>query len=92
MKEYVCKFVGGKMDGQIVPRDVAMECDTMTGLSEDLTEWRNHGAIVHRPELDNQPEFEGYIGPMWDGTTKTFGRDVGVLRYETQEVYDLLSR
>ena len=53
------------------------------GYSEDLTELREQGCCVHRAELDNQPMFEGFLGPMWDG---------GCLRYETQEVYDMLSQ
>ena len=32
--------------------------------------------------LEDQPLVDGYLGPMWDG---------GYLRYETQEVYDVLS-
>ena len=54
-----------------------------TGVTEDLTEFREQGACVHRAELDNQPTYKGWLGPMWDG---------GHLRYETQEVYDVLSR
>ena len=53
------------------------------GYSEDLSELRAQGICVHRAELDNQPEYEGFLGPMWDG---------GMLRYETTEVYDMLSR
>lgn len=53
------------------------------GYSEDLSEERAKGYCVHRAELDNQPEFEGFLGPMWDG---------GMLRYETPEIYDILSR
>ncbi|MBR4377335.1 MAG: hypothetical protein IKP50_00395 [Bacilli bacterium] len=52
------------------------------GYSEDLSELRAQGRCVHRAELDNKPEYEGFIGPMWDG---------GRFRYETQEVYDILS-
>lgn len=44
------------------------------------TKERQNGGCVPRKELDNQPIFEGYLSPMWGG---------GVLRYETQEVYDL---
>jgi hypothetical protein len=55
----------------------------LTGYTEDLSERRAAGDIVHRAELDNQPEFEGFLGPMWDG---------GMLRYETAEMYDRLSR
>ena len=88
MKNYICKFVGGPKEGIMTYVDALVCCD---GKSEDYTEWRNHGAIVPREELDNQPTFNGYIGPMWDGTVKIKGVEHGVLRYETQEVYDLLS-
>lgn len=53
------------------------------GYTEDLSELRAKGACVHRAELDNEPIYEGFLGPMWDG---------GDFRYETQEVYDMLSR
>lgn len=53
------------------------------GYTEDLSELRAKGACVHRAELDNKPIYEGFLGPMWDG---------GDFRYETQEVYDMLSR
>ena len=53
------------------------------GMTEDLSEDRAKGRLVHRAELDNKPEYEGYAGPMWDGDG---------YRYETWEVYDMLSR
>ena len=52
------------------------------GHVSDLSELRKRGYCVHREELDNRPRYEGFVGPMWDG---------GDFRYETQEVYDLLS-
>ena len=55
---------------------------TIVGYTEDLTEARNKGAWVHCKELDNQPIIKGFLSPMYDG---------GKLRYETQEVYDILS-
>ena len=54
----------------------------ISGYTEDLSEVRARGGCVHRAELDNQPEYKGFLGPMWDD---------GRLRYETQEVYDVLS-
>lgn len=54
----------------------------VTGYTEDLSKRRAEGDLVHRAELDNQPKFYGFLGPMWDG---------GKLRYETQQVYDALS-
>ena len=55
----------------------------VVGYTEDLTPLRASGALVHRAELDNQPKLENLCGPMWDG---------GMLRYESWDVYDLLSR
>lgn len=79
----VAIFVGGNLNG--------LECDVNE--LELLTEWsgrysmnwsaeRNMGAIVPRAELDNRPIINGYLSPMWDGDK---------LRYETREVYDVLS-
>lgn len=48
----------------------------------DLSEIRVKGGCVHRAELDNKPIYEGFLGPMWDG---------GNYRYDTQEIYDILS-
>lgn len=53
-----------------------------TGLSEDLSKERSEGKCVHRAELDNKPEYRGWCGPMWDGDG---------YRYETWEMYDMLS-
>ena len=77
-------FVGGFLNNQMFA-DVndAKKVIQCIGYTEDLTEKRNQGILVRREELDNQPQFEGYLGPMWDGDC---------LRYETQEVYDMLSR
>ena len=41
-----------------------------------------------RKELFGQPTFSGVLGPMWDGTDD-FGN--AVIRYETQEAYNILS-
>lgn len=71
---------GGKLAGTYNVDDLWKFAN---GKSEDLSEARNRGACVHRAELDNQPTLEGYCGPMWDGDA---------LRYETQEIYDALSR
>ena len=81
----VCKFYGGRMHGWVIPLEFA---ETMTERrSEDLSQYRARGMLVHREELDNKPEFAGYLGPRWDGMSD----GAGVLRYETQEVYDMLS-
>lgn len=84
---FMCEFIGGPLAGT-VPLEVA---ETMTDMrSADLSVDRARGALVHRAELDNRPVFDGYCGPMWDGTRS--GGNVGVLRYETWAVYDMMSR
>ena len=108
MKKFAYHFVGGPLNGVTFtnPDDAWAFSD---GHSEDLTDIRKAGGCVHREELDNQPTFHGYLGPMWDGErvkgtdgqyhhtfedfTPAEPRDsYFVLRYETQEVYDMLSR
>lgn len=60
----------------------AKELNIQIGLTKDLSEIRIRGGLVCDARLDNQPTFKGYCGPMLDG---------GCLRYETWEVYDLMS-
>ncbi len=84
------RVYGGKLQSVVVGTPIDVEKLVVTarllgikvGKSEDLSELRAKGACVHRAELDNQPEFEGYCGPMWDG---------GCLRYETWEIYNAFS-
>ncbi|WP_407399648.1 hypothetical protein [Treponema sp.] len=73
-------FVGGRFDGLVCDIE-AMKGKSNGKLSFDYSALRKQGACVPRAELDNQPLFDGYLSPMWDG---------GMLRYETQEVYDLM--
>ena len=81
MKAY---FAGGRYNGLEIDTQVILESNLWNGeLTEDLSEIRARGGWVHRAELDNQPKVNGYLSPMWDGDG---------LRYETQEVYDMLSR
>jgi hypothetical protein len=81
---YICEFVGGPLNGQMLLRDAEKLTDKR---SADLSEVRKAGGFVCREELDNKPEFDGYCGPMWDGTR---GKDVAVLRYETWDVYNTM--
>ena len=39
--------------------------------------------IGQRQELHGAPRFKGLVGPMWDGD---------MIRYETPEMYEILSR
>ena len=88
--KYICQFVGGNLNGTMAYDEACRCCN---GRSEDLSEVRKvNRYAVHRPELDNQPTFDGYLGPMWDGTRNINGVETAVLRYETPEVYDMLSR
>lgn len=80
--EFKVRFVGGKYDG-LYTREEALETVPVIGETENLTEVRAKGGIVHRKELDCQPIFDGYLGPMW-------GEDC--LWYETPEVYRAMSR
>lgn len=81
-----CYFVGGAYNNQMFA-DVndAKSIIAYNGYTEDLTDIRNQGGYGHREELDNQPLFTGYLSPMWDDL-------LHALRYETQEVYNILSR
>ena len=68
-------------------KDLVVKAESMGfkfRLSPDNSEKRNKGYLVARAELDNQPQFIGcdYLGPMWDGDE---------LRYETPEIYNMMS-
>lgn len=83
--EFMYEFVGGKYNGQTMTK---AEVETLShGLTEDLTHIRQKGGTCHRKELDNQPLVDGYLSPMYSHI------DYGLvyLRYETQEVYNILS-
>ena len=77
-------FVGGQYHGQTIDVEEIYTNGMWNGrFSPYWGEERERGACVPRAELDNLPLVDGYLGPMWDG---------GMLRYETQDVYDCLSR
>ena len=82
--KFTCEFIGGPLAG-MMPLERAEKLTTER--SEDLSEIRKRGGLVHRAELDNKPVFDGYAGPMWDGMR---GPGRAVLRYETWEVYDMM--
>lgn len=89
----VYEFVGGAFNGEIFSAEDAYRLHGIcgSGYSSDWSQERECGACVPRVELDNELQFKGYLGPMWDGTRRINGEKVYVLRYETQEVYDMLS-
>ena len=76
-------FVGGAYDGKYMT-EAQVEKDLCNGKhSADLSEARARGGCVHHAVLDNCPMVDGYLSPMWDG---------GMLRYETPDIYEMLSR
>lgn len=78
------KFVGGKYNGWVVDEWELEFLDAWTGrYTPNHSNERYKGICCPRAELDNRPIIDSYLSPMWDG---------GMLRYETQEAYDWLSR
>ena len=60
-------FVGGKLNGTVTTTEEIKAKYWNGKLTEDLSEVRARGGLVHREELDNQPMVDGYLSPMWDG-------------------------
>ena len=65
---------------------------TVKGYTDDLSEDRKKGALVHRQELDSRPLYAGYLGPMFNGYTTENGEKILNLRYETQQAYNELCK
>lgn len=96
------KFVGGQFNGQTRTETEAQSIWPLygCGLSKDWSKERSEGACVPSELLDREYLFEGYLDPMIDGyivggsiySEEPTEYDGIVLRYETQEVYDMLSR
>ena len=82
---YLYVFYGGELNGKTLNKNSIDKIANNT--TDDYSSKRENGICVHRKELDNQPIINGYLGPMYENI------DFGIvyLRYETQEVYDLLS-
>jgi len=84
--EYLYTFSGGNLSGKTLTRK---EIDKIAnGKTQDMYKEIEQGITVHRKELDNQPTVNGYLGPMFGKIE--FGKIY--LNYETQEIYDMLSR
>ena len=79
MKAY---FAGGQYSGQLLDME-QLEAISNGERRPDYSAERARGYCVPRAELDNVPLVDGYLAPMWDG---------GRLRYETAEVYEMLSQ
>ena len=73
-------FVGGKYNGLMVDHKTLMEM----GNGQFTLRWsqcKEHKPLLLNLDLEDQPMVDGYLSPMQDGDR---------LRYETQEVYDLM--
>jgi hypothetical protein len=85
--ELLYELVGGEYAGTYTEEEVkALPCFSGR-YSRDWSKERAAGGFVHRAELDNKPQLDGYLGPMMGG----YRDSKMVLRYETQDVYDRLS-
>jgi len=84
--EYLYVFYGGNLNRKILTREQVNKISKET--TQNFEEERKNGLLVHRKELDDQPIVENYLGPMFEEID--YGKIY--LRYETQEVYDMLSR
>ena len=87
-QDFLYQLVGGEYAGTYTREEAEKLPIREPELTDDLDDIRARGGFVHRKELDNQFQFKGYMGPMWNGTKD--GK--GVIRYETPEVNDMLSR
>ena len=87
-QDFLYQLVGGEYAGTYTREEAEKLPIREPELTDDLDDIRARGGFVHRKELDNQFQFKGYVGPMWNGTKD--GK--GVIRYETPEVNDMLSR
>ena len=73
-------FVGGKYHGLYMTHDELMAKGNGT-FTPRWSEMKYHNKLLVNLNLEDQPIIDGYLSPMWD---------YGYLRYETQEVYDMM--
>lgn len=73
---------------RVVTMNGVKEYDTVEDLIKDYTPEDVELGTHLREELQNEYILEGLLGPMYDGEEN--GRPV--VRYEAEEVYDMLSR
>lgn len=83
--EYLYAFYGNLLNGSILTEEQIYLITN--GYTRSYEKERKSGALVPRKELDNQPKVEGYLGPMFEKID--YGKVF--LRYETQEIYNMLS-
>ena len=78
----VCEFVGGAYDGLVCTEEYVEQNLCNGDHTMDWSAERAQDGCVPYAVLDNVPVVSGYTD-MWDG---------GRIRYETWDVYDMLSR
>ena len=77
--DFIYQLVGGKLAGEYTLEELKQ-----LPIFTDEDSGDNPG---RRKELKNQPILKDYYGPMWNGVKNK----KGIIRYETPEVYDMLS-
>lgn len=90
--KYLYQFVGGKFHGKLWHYAALEVRNIITGYTDDLSEIRAKGGLCKRAELDNQPIVDGYYPPMYNGTKEVDGVTYHIIRYETPEVYTMMSQ
>ena len=89
--KYLYQFVGGEYDGKLWHYAALEVRGLIIGYAPDMSAKRATGAFCKRAELDNQPLIDGYYPPMYNGTKEVDGVVYHIIRYETPEVYAMLS-
>lgn len=89
--KYLYQFVGGPYNGKLWHYAALEVRNLIAGYSDDMSAKRATGALCKRAELDNQPLVNGYYPPMYNGIKEVDGVTYHVIRYETEEVYKMMS-
>lgn len=77
---HVAFFVGGKFHGLYMTHE-ELKSNGNGNFTPRWSAMKYHNPLLVNLDLEDQPMVDGYLSPMWDG---------GFLRYETQEVYDMM--
>lgn len=85
LKMFFGQFDGGPYEGRQLSMEDIMKLAEFEGLTDNYSEFRKKGVTgIPREELEDAPRVKGYIGPMYD-------KD-GLLRYQTQDIYDMMNK
>lgn len=83
--EYLYVFYGGEQTGKILTREQIDKISS--GVTDNIQKARNEELTANKKESNNQPIVKGYLGPIFEKID--YGKIY--LRYETQEIYNMLS-